>query len=137
VGFTMVESLMALTILAVGLLAMLGLQLQALRQAEAGRHGTRAAAIAQDQIETFSRLAWSDAQLQPTAWTAPVAVATTVQSSEGDKQQQSFNLSWRITADAGNTNLRHIDVRVLWREADQQATSPERRYAISSMKYND
>ena len=136
-AFTLVESLMALTILAVGLLAMLGLQLQALRQASWGRHSTQAAVVVRNQIETFNRLDWADAQLQPTAWTAPVVVATMVQSSQGGQQEQSFNLAWRITADATNTNLRHIDVRSVWREADQGPASPDRRYAVSSIRYNN
>ena len=136
-AFTLIESLMALTILAVGLLAMLGLQLQSLRQSQWGRHGTRAAAITQDQFETFSRLDWADAQLQPTNWTTPVAVTTTVQSSQGGQQEQTFNLSRRITVDAGNANLRHIDVRVTWRETDQKTSAPLRRYAASSIRYNN
>lgn len=136
-AFTLIESLMALTILAVGLLAMLGLQLQSLRQAQWGRHGTQAAAIAQDQLETFNRLDWSDTALQPTAWTTPVAVNTTVQSSQGDQQEQTFNVSWRITTDASDANLRHIDVRVTWRETEQNTATPDRRYAISSIRYNN
>jgi len=128
---------MALTILAVGLLAMLGLQLHAIRQASWGRHGTQAGVVVRNQIETFNRLDWADAQLQPTSWTTPVAVATTVQSAQGGQQEQSFDLSWRITADATDANLRHIDVRTLWRETDQNPTSPARRYVVSSIRYNN
>ena len=135
-GFTLIESMVALTILAVGLLAMLGLQLQALRQAQWGKHTSDGARIARDQLEVFSRTPWSAASLQPTAWTAPVAVTRSVQSASGVLQAQSFNLQWRITTDAGDANLRHIDVRVVWREEDQKSNAPNRRYAVSSMRYN-
>jgi type IV pilus assembly protein PilV len=136
-GFTLVESMIALTILAIGLLAMLGLQMQALRQSEWGRHTTEGARIARDQLETFNRSPWGSAVMQPTAWTANTSVARDVQMVNGTRTEQAFDLQWRITADAGDANLRHIDVRVQWREQDQDPNSPSRRYAVSSMRYNN
>ena len=136
-GFTLMEAVVALAILAVGLLAMLGMQLQAVRQSEWGRHTTDAGRLARDQLEVFSRLAWADPQLQDTNWTAPVPIVTTIQTPQGVLQAQIFNLQWRITTDGGNANLRQLDVRVLWTEANQPAGSPPRRYAVSSMRYND
>jgi Tfp pilus assembly protein PilV len=131
------EATVALAILAVGLLAMLGMQLQAMRQSDWGRHTTDAGRIARDQLEVFSRMDWNDADLQPTNWTAPMQVTNDVVNSEGTQTEQVFNLSWRITADAGNTNLRQIDVRVLWDEGDFSGVGDQRRYAVSSMRYND
>jgi len=131
------EAVVALSILAIGLLAMLGMQLQAVRQSEWGRHTTEAGRIARDQLEMFSRLSWTDPQLQDTNWTALVPVDITVQSSQGTLQGQRFNVQSRITTDPGNAFLRQIDVRVLWTEADQAAAAPPRRYAVSSIRYND
>jgi type IV pilus assembly protein PilV len=136
-GFTLVESMVALTILAIGLLAMVGLQLQAFRQSGWGRHTTEAARIGRDQLELFSRRPWSAAELQPTAWTANAPVVTQVQSASGTRTEQTFNIQWRITTDGTDPNLRHVDVRVQWREQDQTPTSPSRRYAVSSMRYNN
>ncbi len=136
-GFTLVESIVALTILAVGLLAMVGLQLHAFRQSSWGRHSTEASRIARDQLELFNRRPWAAAEMQATAWTAPVTMTTLVQSSGGTQQEQPFNLQWRITTDATDPDLRHIDVRVVWRERDQGPTVPLRRYAVSSMRYNN
>jgi type IV pilus assembly protein PilV len=136
-GFTLMEAVVALSILAVGLLAMLGMQLQAMRQSEWGRHTTEAGRIARDQLEMFNRLAWTDPQLQDTNWTALAPIDTTVQSTQGTLQEQRFNLQWRITTDGANANLRQIDVRILWTEKKQRAGSAPRRYAVSSMRYND
>ena len=136
-GFTLLEAMVALSILAVGLLAMLGMQLQAVRQSEWGRHTTAAGTIARDQLEMFNRLAWADAQLQPTNWTALVARDVTVDSTLGDQLEQRFNVQWRITTDPANANLRQLDVRVLWTEEDQAAGTPSRSYAVSSIRYND
>ena len=35
-----------------------------------------------------------------------------------------------------NANLREIDVRVLWDEGDTGGVADQRRYAVSSMRYN-
>ena len=85
----------------------------------------------------FSRLSFADPQLQDTAWTALVARDVTVDSTLGDQLEQRFNVQWRITTDPANANLRQIDVRVLWTEEDQAAGTPQRRYAVSSIRYND
>jgi Tfp pilus assembly protein PilV len=131
------EAVVALSILAVGLLAMLGMQLQAVRQADWGRHTTDAGRVARDQLEMFSRMDWNDADLQDTNWTAVVAVNSDVDSVQGTFTEQVFNLQWRITTDPGNANLREIDVRVLWDEGDASGVGDQRRYAVSSMRYND
>ncbi len=136
-GFTLVEALFALSILAVGLLAMLGMQLQAVRQSEWGRHTTEAGRLARDQLEMFSRMGWTDPALQDTNWTVVQPLDIQIQSAEGLQQGQRFNRQWRITTDPGNANLRQIDVRVLWTETKQPAGSPARRYAVSSIRYND
>ncbi len=136
-GFTLMEAVIALSILAVGLLAMLGMQLQAVRQADWGRHTTDAGRVARDQLEMFSRLDWADADLQDTNWTATVPVNSDVDSPEGTYTEQVFNVQWRITTDPANANLRQIDVRVLWDEGDAAGVRDQRRYAVSSTRYND
>jgi type IV pilus assembly protein PilV len=136
-GFTLMEAVIALSILAVGLLAMLGLQLQAVRQADWGRHTTDGGRVARDQLEMFSRMDWADAALQDTNWTATVPVNSDVESPEGTLTEQVFNLQWRITTDPANANLRQIDVRVLWDEGEDAGVRDQRRYAVSSTRYND
>jgi prepilin-type N-terminal cleavage/methylation domain-containing protein len=136
-GFTLIEAMVALTILAVGLLGMLGLQLRAMERAEWGRHSSEAARIVGDKLEELNRVSWGDPLLQPTAWTVGNAVALTIQSPTGAVQQQSFNLQWRVTADAADTSLRHVDVRATWMEKDQRAGALPRRYAASTTRFNN
>lgn len=136
-GFTLLEAMVALSILAVGLLAMLAVQVTSLRQGNWGRHTTVAAQVARDQMELLARLPWADPRVQPTAgWTAAVPVPIAVQSPAGVSQQQIFNLQWRITAAAFDPSLRLIDVRVLWNEAEARAGAI-RRFALSSIKHDD
>jgi prepilin-type N-terminal cleavage/methylation domain-containing protein len=132
-GFTLIEMMFAMVILAGGLLAMLLVQTQAMRQGRQGRHTTEAMQIARDQMERFMRLPWDDAAVQPTNWTAPAAVDLGVQNDAGNEIQQSFNVSWRITPSV--TDLRVIEVLVTWVEGEMGAVYP-RSFQLVSTKNN-
>jgi prepilin-type N-terminal cleavage/methylation domain-containing protein len=135
-GFSLVEMMFALAILAGGLLAMLTAQLSALKQGKYGRHSTEAAQVARDQMEYLLRLPWTDAATQPTNWTVATPVSLNFQDEAGAVQQQVFDVSWRIQAAAFSADIRTIDVRVLWTEAEAAAGTPQRRYVLSSNKNN-
>ena len=135
-GFTMIEMMFAMAILAGGLLAMLAVQVQALKQGRYGRHTSEAMQIARDQMELLMRLPWDDASAQPTAWTNPAAIDVTVQNEGGTAAQQTFNVSWRITAAAFEANARTVDIDVTWTENDANAGFA-RRYVLSSIKNNE
>ena len=135
-GFTLIEMMFALVILAGGLLAMLSVQVQALKQGRYGRHTTEAMQIARDQMELFVRLPWNDAGVQPVNWTAPAPIDITVQNDGGAVAQQTFNVSWRIQAAAFEPNARTIDIDVTWTENDANAGFA-RRYVLSSIKNNE
>ena len=137
-GMTLVEVMIATVLLSFGLLAMLALQLHAMRGGQRGRHYTEAAQIARDRMELLYRTPWTDAAAQPTAWTAPVAVTNNVDlDGAGTAQEQAFNVDWRITANGAD--LRQFDVRVTWYEPNDPPppTPPRRRYAITSLRFND
>ena len=135
-GFSMIEMMLAMTILAAGLLAMLTAQIHALRQGKYGRHTTEAMQIARDQMELLTRLPWDAPAAQPQAWTAPAAVVLSFQNDQGAVQQQQFNVSYRVTSAPFNSDLRTIDVDVQWNEAEAPAAAPPRRYVLSSSKVN-
>ncbi len=135
---TLVETTIALVILAVGLLAMLAVQIQALNQGNQGRHSTEAAQIARDQMEMLQRLPWTHAAVAPGAnWQPPRNVALIVQSPAGNAQEQVFALDWRVTQNALDPNLRMIDVRVTWAENGANAAAGNRSHAMSSVKFKD
>lgn len=133
-GFSMIEMMFALAILAGGLLAMLTAQIQALKQGKYGRHTTEAAQIARDQMELLLRLPWTDGAVQPTAWTAPAPVTLDFQNEQGAVLQQQFDLSYRVTTAAFDANVRTIDIEVQWVEADADPAAPPRRYVLTSNK---
>ncbi len=134
-GFSLLEVMIAMTILAVGLLGMLAMQIQATQSGRIGRHVTDAASVALDQLEQLRYQAW--AATAPTGWTAPIVVTSTDSTdAAGFAVQQTFNVSWRIQDVAGITELRTIDVRVTWNEPGDTPGMPPRRYAVSSIKYH-
>jgi prepilin-type N-terminal cleavage/methylation domain-containing protein len=140
-GLSLLEVMIAMTILAVGLLGMLSMQLKAMSATSAGRHVTDAARIGLDQLETLKYQSWTSTA--PSAWTAPVVVIgpeavapAAVVAGAPAPNPQVYNVSWRVSAVAGLSDARQIDVRVTWREPGDTPTMPLRRYAVSSFKYN-
>ena len=135
-GFTLIEVVVAMGILATGLLAVSAAQLYAMRGGRSGRHTTDAAVIAQSQVETFQRMDWANAGLAATGgWTAPVAPSTAeygaVQTTGAPIVEQTYLVSWRIV-NVG-TYLKTIDVRVTWDEPNR----PGRSYTVTTMRHND
>lgn len=129
-GFTLIEIMIALVILAFGLLAMAVMQIQAMNGGRSGRHSTQAAVLARDRMEIFQRVAWTDPLLAATAWTAPVTVNKAPIGGTGT--EQSYSVSWRVT-DVDPAWIKNVDVRVTWNEPN----SAPRTMTISSVRYND
>lgn len=140
-GMSLIEVLVAMSVVGVGLLAMMAMQLHALRGGQAGRHVTDAAQVAQDRMEIFHRLDWDDAAVADTGgWVLGGDVQTrAVQGGGASNVPINYNVDWRITDDPANPSLRLVDVRVTWYELDDPPppAAPRRRYAISSIRFDD
>jgi type IV pilus modification protein PilV len=139
-GLSLLEVMIAMTILAVGLLGMLSMQLHAMSATSNGRHVSDAARIGLDTLETLKYQSWAATPV--TGWTAPIVVTgsasiapVAVPAGAPAPAPQQYNVSWRIAGVAGLTDARQIDVRVTWRENGDSAAMPLRRYAVSSFKY--
>ena len=134
--------MIALGILAFGLLTLAAMQLEALRQGSGGWNQTQAAALARDQLEQIRRLPWT--QVAPTAGFEPVPwinnaglpagqVASQLQSaSAGAQTRQVYAVSWRVQAVPSDANLRTVDVQVSWAEPNR----PNRTVTLSTVRYN-
>jgi len=133
-GFTLIEIVIASAILAVGLIALAGMQLSALRGGKQSRHTTEAAAAARSQLEQFDRMPWLS--LNPTGgWVAPVAVnnpGNTVQQGAAVLVEEPYNLQWRIT-DVVVGFTRNIDVQVTWTD---NTNGQLKTLVLSTTKYN-
>ena len=131
-GFSLIEVMLAMTILGIGMLSLGAMQLLALEYGNRGRHGTQASIIAETEIERLQRLDWDDPDLDPTGnWTAVVTRNHNVQVGGGASVEQAYDLSWRVTdVVAGST--KSVDVRVQWDEPNR----PTRTYALSTIRYD-
>jgi prepilin-type N-terminal cleavage/methylation domain-containing protein len=131
-GFTLIEVMISLGVLAFGLLALAAMQLHALREGTTGRHATVAMTIAQDQLESFQRVDFTDAALNPTGnWTANVATARTVDGAATGAEEEVYAVAWRVTNEAANW-MKRIEVRVTWDEPDW----PNRQLVLTGRRYN-
>lgn len=129
-GFTLLEVLLALTILAFGFLALAAMQLHSLQFGRSGKHSSQAAVLARNKLEELQRLPWAHADLDPTgAWTAPVAQVTNVASPGGIQTEQTYNLRWRVS-DVVPGRTRSVDVQIQWNEPER----PNRLLTISSIR---
>ena len=127
-GFTLVEMMIALVILAGGMLTMASVQLEALRGGQRGRHLGQATAIAESQLEQLQRERWTN--IPATAWTAPIVVTHDVDAAAAE-QESTYLVSWRITTlTPGKT--RALDVRVSWAES----SGSNRSVTLSSIRNN-
>ncbi len=64
-GFSLIEVLIALVILAISLLALAGLMATTVRNNSFGGHVTEASTLAQDKLEEFRAMRWDDVQVTP------------------------------------------------------------------------
>ena len=136
-GLTLVEVMMALAILSLGLMAMLAMQVQAMRGGKTGHHTTRAAQIARDRMEFFHRVGWSDADLtDTTGWLLAGDIITDQVETLGGgtfRNEQRYTVDWEIQDLA--VDLKQIDVRVTWREPSDPNGRAPRRFGATSMRF--
>ena len=131
-GFTLIEIMIAMSILALGLLSVAAMQLHAMRGGSSGRRQTEAATIAEDRMEELQRDGWAAGDLDPTGgWVNDSTETTTIQSNSGNTNQQTYTVQRRV-ANLVVGWTRTVDVRVSWNELNR----PNRSVALSSIRYN-
>ena len=155
-GFTLLELMITLSLIAVGALTMALAQLQALSEGNRARHQTGAATIARDQMEQIQGMAFSDPALSAmssTAFATPPWLANTadpalaageiplrVSRPGGSVDEILYTVFYRIADDDAtppSPALRLVDLEVVWNEARTPNVKPTRTgqptVAISSL----
>lgn len=129
-GFTLIEVMIAISILSFGLLGLAAMQLYAMQGRSSGRHSTFAATLAQTHMDEMQRRNWTTVADTGGAWLTQ-AENNLVTDDTGDRVEQAYTLNWRITDDVvGVTRL--LDVRVTWTEEG----GADRAYSLSGIRYN-
>ena len=96
-GFTLIEVLVSLVILAVSLLALAGLMTTTTKNNAFGGHLTEAATLAQDKLEEFRAIKWDDVLTNSDSVTGSTGI--------------TYTRSWEI----GGTNpLKEIVITINW-----------------------
>ncbi len=106
-GFSLIEVVIALFILAICLLALAGLMVTTTRNSSFGGHMTEAATIAQDKLE----------QLRGAPWASVLAGADTQVGATGI----SYARSWTVAANP-NGDQRWVTVTINWTDPTANST---------------
>ena len=132
-GFTLIEVMVAMSMLAGGLLAVAAAQIYAMQGGSSGRHSSDAAAIANSQLENFQRLAFNDALLAPSngEWVDGDPVETVVQTTPEDTVEMAYTVRGRIAN--VTDNLKAVDTQVGWDEPKR----PGRAVTLSTRIHDD
>jgi type IV pilus assembly protein PilV len=107
-GFTLIEVLVGLVLLAIGLLAIAGMQITSVRGNFFSSNMTQASILAQDRLETLKNLDYANASL------------TVGNHNEGLIPGTIFNRDYTVSLVPGTTML-DIQVRVGWRDTSDHA----------------
>ncbi len=144
-GFTLLEIMITLTVVGIGLMAMMLMQVQAMQDGSRGRHQTGAAMIARDQIERIQNMPFSDSGLDvmdPLTWTTPPwldngsdasldpgEVPVAVSQAGGSVRDIVYDVAYLVGPDnpgAPNPDLRSVDLEVIWDEEGISNNRPTR-----------
>ena len=108
-GFTLIELMMALTVLIIGIGGILVMHLSALHATAYSRHATEAAVLAEDKMEEI--------RTQPTAALVDGSEDVTAAGAPASPEELSFNRAWTI---AWNGALGDVNVTVSWLEGGNE-----------------
>lgn len=106
-GYTLMELMIALMILAIGVMGIWSMQGVAIKSNSTARKITETAVLGSDQFEKLMRLPYDDAVLTP---------GTTTTRNEGN-----YSVTWTVSAlDVPITNVKTVTVIASWMVAGQQ-----------------
>jgi type IV pilus assembly protein PilV len=98
-GFTLLEVMIALVILAIGLLGLAGLQIMAIKGNSFGQQMTAASTLAQNQLEALRESAGSLSNGNDTVT---------------DQNGITYTRTWTVAANQPQTNMDTVDITVSW-----------------------
>jgi len=104
-GFTLIEVLISLVILAVSLLALAGLMTTSTRNTASGGRLTEAATFAQDKLEELRAMSWESLPLNQ------------ISDSPMSRPGVQYDRSWIARPNALNADIKEIEITIRWTDA--------------------
>lgn len=132
-GFTIIEAMIALAILAFGVLAVSAAQLAALKSSRSSRSLTEAMYLAEQQMELFYGMSRAEAQAVLGDANYPNDTANPIDPDPNDQDQTTYDRSWQIQMDTPTAGLATFTVRVNWSDhmgIDRQVTLQSMRAGL-------
>lgn len=104
-GFTLIEVLVSLVILAISLLALAGLMTTTTKNNSVGGRLTEAATLAQDKLEELRATSWDNIPLN--------------QASDNPETRPGiqYQRTWIARLNAINPDIKEIDITIRWTDA--------------------
>ena len=99
-GFSLIEVLIAMTIFAIGVLALAQMQITAIRGNAFSSTTTDGTTLAQDRMERLMRLSYDHGDLGA--------------GNHGPVTQGLYNVSWNVTNNSPVPNTKTVNVSVTW-----------------------
>ena len=103
-GFTLIETMIAIGILSIGILAVASMQITAFQGNRAARRQTEAVCLAAQRLEALMALPYDDARL-----------AGGVHSESGIGPASQYDVEWRIVADTPLPETKAVTITVSWK----------------------
>lgn len=125
-GFSLLEVLIAMVILAIGLLAVAQMQIAAIRSNVFGSGMNAASSLASNTIEWLIGLPYGDAALTtyntpPTgSLSATGGIQDNLSGVEGGVNNEDYNRVYWVQNDTPRTGMKKITVRVVWTDANNK-----------------
>lgn len=130
-GFSLLEVLIALVILAIGLLAVAQMQITAIKGNAYGSEMTSASSLASNTIERFMGLPYTDLDLMltgPPPDTSSTSVAASIVGGtldplgaiEGGINNQNYTRAYWVVDNSPYAGMRQITVRVAWTDSNNR-----------------
>jgi len=121
-GFSLIEVMVSLTILAVGLLGLALLQTTAIKGNENANKATVATEFAQETLEQFRRVAWANvlSQANTAAFNATTTpIYSSLPGAAGDSatvRGTTYYRIWRVDPNVATATLKTITVWCCWQD---------------------